>query len=332
MMPPIFEIPGISLRLKRRQWLGAEETPSASSSAANPNIMSISFTGNPKIASPVKLTLDGFATATMADFYLLVANTVSDIKILEAEAATDNTTAGTWSTPADAGKNPRGGNIGRWAAGDTNWQSVRLVPISAVFHKEMAIFATVRQNASAPTWQVKADSYAKSGGAVNFETRPITLDYNGGKPQVVPLGTVSSTVGEHSGINLYFKVDDATGAPTIDFDSIVLLGLDGDANQVVSVLTPPVESGGLSGSYEVIFDHRLLSHPEPVVTFEVVASSLSTPLGYQSPPIIYSKGLGLSAVYLGTYDDQWVHTNTAKSSVSSLNITGTRRLAYLTPE
>lgn len=318
-------IEGVTLSLDRLPvWLSDEEI--AVSSAANvPNIQNITFIGDPNIASPVELLIDGFSAAAISDNWLLVAENAADLKIVEAEAAVNNTTAGTWATQADGGKNPRGGTIGRYTAADTNWQNISLIALGMA-GKDLSVFAAIRQNDSTRTWRLKADSSNLSGGGVNDVTRPITLDYNTGKPQIVYIGSLTSAAAAHDVVRIYFQADSASGSPTLDFDYFVLQITDHDGNMAIHTI--PADT--LSGNFELRYDHQLLTKPDPAVLFEVGANI--TPLGYDTPPIVYSRGLNLSAVWLACYDDQWVHTPTAKGGPSNITLTATRRRVYLTPE
>lgn len=320
-------IEGVTIKWDRLPaFLGGEEVAGPTTAANVPNIMSLTFVANPKIASPVELLIDGFSGAAITDNWLLTAENAADLTIVEAEAAVDNTAAGTWnSSKADAGKNPRGGLLGGYTAGDTNWNYVSFISLG-ISGKDVTVFGAVRQNNSARTWQLKADSLSLSGGIVNGETRPITLDYNSGNPQIVNFGTITSALNNHEVINIYFKVDSTTGPPTLDFDYFVFMVRDGDCNQAIHV----IPSANLSGDFALRFDHRLLERPTPAVLFEVGANI--SPMGYDSPPIVLSKGTNLSAVWLACYDNQWVHTPTSKAAPSQITITGTRRIAYPSPE
>lgn len=321
------EIPDCAIDYERLPlFLGDEETPSASSSVANPGIMSVTFTGDPLIASPVELLLDGFTLSLLADNYLLISASASNFSIVEAESASDGTTAGAWSTPTDAGKNPSGGNIGRWAAGDTNWQKVSFTGL-AMSGKTLAVYGAVRQNNSGSVWEIKADSQSLAAILANGETRPKIIDYNGGEPQIIPFGLITSARSYHDVVNIYFRVDDATGSPTIDFDYFVFQIMDSETDQVIRSYGDP---NGLSGNIDLTYDHRLLEKPEPAVILSDGTNEAFAP--YDTPPIVYSRGTNLSAIWLSTYSTQWVHTDTALSSPSSLNITATRRIAYLSPE
>jgi hypothetical protein len=309
------EILGSKIALLRQgAWLGADETPAASASGANPTIHNVTLTSNLN-ASPLVMSLGGFSgNAAFPSSCLLVG---SGISIAEAEAAT----AAGFTSVADAANNARGGSVLRYTPVSTAFAATAV--ISTQSWQRIAIYAAIRNNSAAATFQM----YATGTYGVTVVQTPITsIDASTVQPRIVYLGTLYAPPSAFQDIRLHVEAATTTGPPTLDIDYIALLKIDDEFGYALA-LDPLTFT--FAGAHSIVVDHRLLTQLTPDVRSSAAVGGQFYRFTYHGPARMYFAGTTIQATWLATNGASWRYTQAGV--VVSTSLTVTRSNAYVTP-
>lgn len=319
--------------VRRGLWLGAAETPAASSAVANPGAMTITFASEAKLPAPCKLVFDD-PSATWVAFagthqgFVLVADT--DDKIVKVEAPTSGGTVGSWDSVTDA--NASGGSYEEIDLGDgpeANGQGTFTINEDA---RLFAVFASVFNQSTTYSYTLKA----RVGGVGFWSqwTKPISLGVStGSTPNVYPriefLGFVA-TPGPASRLEIYVDGGAATGG------SSDALALDYFIVQAVDDYTLAMAfDNGSNTTYQrttnLTVDHRLLTAPTPEITYDVTSVGTIRFAYWSGSLYPYQIGEELTAWVIGTDPVNQGWRLKSSAGVLSFALTGTRRKGYVVP-
>ena len=275
----IYEVPYVRLRFVRRGlWLASEETVGPGAYAKVVAKQTATFASAAAISSPVAIRLEQKSgAALLTDIYLLITDDAAKIGFIEAE---DFTPSGvTWSEVTDTTYNARGDKVLRLTASDTALQYA-FYPTSGFIStdcRRLAIFAAVRNNYAATTFQM----YAKvnQSSLHGLATPAITVDYSDDNPRIFFLGIVTAQEAI-TDIYLYLQALTTPGAGSIDIDYVAMIGLDDDASRVITLAIDGQQSG------DIFVNPRALTSPSPVA----------------------HSGVPVLPRYVPYYGDAWVNT------------------------
>lgn len=332
----------IAVRLRRRgQWLGPVESVS-SSAAASGSRQHIAFASSHPEFSPLKIVLDNLtpgAALVMKDSFILAARNKSgtgDVtgSYLQSLAA-NGMTATAWTAVADAANNPFGGtNILRYTPTGTAFSTsgILTLTIPLTTCKNIYVYATIRNNNATRTFQL-LPLFVSAGGTRTLIGTPILIDTSTTQPRVVCLGGISFPVDEQNlpsatypTFKLQAAVSSITGAPTLDIDNLVFVGMDDEGSNVIAVKTFTFPN---QANIDFTFDPQALTLPHPTATLDYTAVTDS--LSYEGN--LWSNTLlqRVTLVWLATQGANWRFANNA-NVLQTFTFTATRRLAYLTPQ
>ncbi len=300
--------------LRQGAWIGADETPAASSSAANPTVHNVTLTSNLN-ASPLTISLGGFSNnAAFPSSFLLVG---SGISIAEAEAAT----AAGFTSVADAANNARGGSVLRYTPASTSFAATGV--ISTQSWQRIAIYAAIRNNSASATFQIYATG---TYGATVVQTPITPIDTSTTQPRIVYLGTLYAPPSAFQDIRLNVAASTTSGPPTLDIDYVALLKLDDEFGYALAL--DPL-SFSFAGAHSIVVDHRLLTQLTPDVRSSAAVGGQFYRFTYHGPARMYFAGTTVQATWLATNGTSWRYTQSG--SVVNTNLTVIRSNAYVTP-
>lgn len=225
----------INLPLWRRGlWLGAAETPSASSTVTNPGKMSVTFASSKRIPSPVKVVFTDQSTPGPGSTpehrgYVFWADLADKIQILDSSAMGSFQSLGTWTTETDAAA--LGGNFRRIDKSTNPTGIGGAVGSMNAAARLFTVYASIRNTSTTQSWTATA---LLIGGAY-CEGRPVTLEAGtasppGPYPRLENMGIIA-TYGELS--EVYILVSSASTSDDIEIDYIVVVAHDEFTGAVV---------------------------------------------------------------------------------------------------
>jgi hypothetical protein len=306
--------------LREGELLGDIETPSASSAVPTGDTMTVTFSNDWPVHSPVHLTIAGFGggASVLQESWLLIAKDASDLVLVEAEAG------GAGVTINEDANNARGtaaNNAKRFTGGATYGVVSFIIGSDPLPHKTVGIWGVVRKNNAAASWRLYCTT-KEASGVVNGQTHVTVLDGSSTSPQVHFFGTVQSAGKDHTQLLLYYLEGDAT---TLDIDYFVVMGMDNPINRALR-LRPSSEVVGIDN---IQVDPRQLTGIAPRITGNnSVPQTFSIPWDSGSAYTI-SAGTSLSAVLLAPRSNYWRWSS--GSTLQNLTLTATRQRAVLIP-
>lgn len=306
-------------------------------SGPNPVVQSVTFLPaevEGGAMQPVKVAIGGFTDTSHLNIFpstLVVAAAAKDIHIAEAESMT----ATGYTSVADSANHARGGSVLRYTGSVTTERASGTLAISATdFNRdteEVMILANVR-NASGKSFKVVGQtfSYVANSGQ---DTEPFVVngtDFT--TPKLIALGTVSQKRG-HKSFRLLVTALDATGSPLLDIDYVVFVAIK-PTTYVVGLgemfLSSPFVAASPS-NVSIVVDPQPLTGHGPFVGYVESSAGNEADVSYEGDAALAIDGLSVAALWLATRGVHWVDT-TAASVVTTVSLTVTRWLSYLTPQ
>lgn len=292
---------------RRGLWLDQEVSDANTISATQPEFAVIAEgDSDVRIPQHTNVNIDGFSSEPFEQSHFFICHNGA---IRGPSDVVDDTSTGTLSTVDDAANDALNDDVIRWAAGSTTFQSIywNNTPALTTGVRQIGIVAAVRVNNSGRVWQMKARSEIGAAGVVNSETRPVTIEYNGGEPQIVPLGSAFSAVDTHDLIRLFFRVDNASGGPTLDINYIALANMDADGATLMHIFR---DQPAVAAPFDITFQHRLLSQATPAVVYDNGAGDVDT-MSYDT--LVAIRGAlnagSLRLCMMATNGTSWRYTN-----------------------
>jgi len=263
-----------------------------------------------------------------ADGVLSVTTGETQIPIIvEAEACTVAVAgAGTFAivsvTPPTTP--PRGGSYRKLVPTTTGLYKL-LFQVTAVTSKRVAIYALLR-NPSAVTYTVSAFFNFFDG---TFQETIIGDNTSSSAVQNYHLVDVVTLNQPLELIELHFTPS-ATSATGLDVDYVVIIPLENDDDRVIALRT--FEFPPLQVDITLTVDPSELTAATPAVSAVGAFAQTIPPTG--GDLYIISHGMTLTALPLIHKDNDWVYIEDSTSSLTpiNVNITATRKLAFLTPQ
>lgn len=306
--------------VREGELLGDKETPAASASAPSGDLMTVTFTNNLTIPSPVHLTVAGFGGGggVLQQSYLFIVRDAADIAIIDAETAGAGTTI---DEDANKARGTATTNAQQFTGAGTYDVAAMLVGSSPIRHNTTGIYGLVRKEDAAASWRMYCTT-KEASGVVNGQTRHSVLSGSSVLPQVHFFGTVQSAGKDHTQLLFYYLEKNGTDL-TIDY--FVLIGMDNPINRVIR-LRPSADVAGIEN---LVVDPRQLTNIAPRVT-----ANNSSPQTFSVPwdngeAYTQSNGLSLSAVLMAPRSNYWRWT--LGSTLQNFTLTATRQRAVLTP-
>lgn len=314
-------------RFQRRGALleDAEQQSVAASTANNPGLMSVTFTGGSvDIPAPVKVAIDVGTMATgsfVTPIALLYGRGADRLLLLEGEAGTSSSG---WSTVADS--DASGGNVIQLAPSGAN-QAISWTGLSiASSARKFGLVLNCRNLSTTISYKLKWRPRLTGpySGWVSIGT---DTQY----PQLVIM-PIMTNAKQTSGISLVANAS-ATGTGSTDgleIDTLGLVALDDNASGIIWVNDVGGQSG--AGVQTPVVNHRLLSEISPIV--EKQESAFVVPYAYAGNPYFYNLGDTLNVLILGNKGAFWRmrEDDGSPGTLLELGLTADRRKAYLVPE
>lgn len=320
-----YVIEGVRLEfLREGELIGTSAGAIASATGASGDKLTITYAANWTIPGPVAALLDGIGGANAPDLqesYFFLAHTAADIQVIEAETATGG------GTVVNEDANNARGSAGANALeldGATSYQSITLALPASITHKNMAIYAVMRNNDGA-NWRFYVESL--NNGVVNDATWVSTLDASSDEPRPHFFGSVDSSLDLHTSIKLYYASDTADGPPTLTIDYFVCIGLDNPVNRVIH-LVPPT---GVADVTDITIDPQPLSGLSPrILVSNATAQQFTIPWDHGDAYCL-SSGTTLTALWLAPSAENWRWSQTGGTLISNLDFSAIRQRCALIP-
>lgn len=321
----------------RGQWLLDTET--STSASANPGAIMSATSLSVTLAgySPTDITLAGFGAggglAIPASFLLINQSTTpaspstQGLGVTEAETMT----AATYTSVADAANLARGGSVLRYTPVGTSYaiSGNGALPASLDSPLRFDIFAVVRNNSAATSWQIYSSILNNGGVQINFTT-PVLIDGTSLLPQVVWLGTFSSRRSP-SAFRLHCKASQIAGGPTLDIDYIAFIAKDRQPAMVLALDATTGPAAGVTGDQKIVVSHKMLTDRTGELTLQDSnVAPVITPATGRGAIECFTKSQYVNGLWLCTLSNYWRYA--PAGALPSLTMTATRQKGYLTPQ
>lgn len=315
---------GVTLRFTRSgYWYGATET-ATDEDVVQGDTAAGSLTAVEQL-SPVVVTIGGFGATNSAltDSIVLLAAESADIDTYSGEAGSLATGGGSYASLDESARHARNDDVGRltWSSGwhEISWSSLA----SPIAHELIGLVAVVRNNSSARTWQMYAETRDSNNDRVLGRTEMIVVDGSSTSPQPVFLGFIVGTP-THGGLSLWIQADGGTN-PTFDIDEIWIIGLDNPTNRIITLLgdTTIVQFN------DIIIDPQQLTGTGPRVYGYRSSPANEKPAAYHGDAWVVTND-DIYGVFISTKGTVWVWTD-AGGTVVANDWTFDRQAAYLIP-
>lgn len=318
----------ITLPLWRKgRWLGAAETPAASSAVSNPGKMSVTFATSKRIPSPVKVVFNDESTPGVGGIpehrgYVFWADQADKIQILDSNVMSPFQGLGIWTSEVIT--NALGGTVRKI---DTSSNPTGIggdVSAMNASARLFMVFASIRNLSTTQSWTAKALLY----GGTYTEGRPVVIEPGTGtSPNVYPrlenMGIIA-TYGELS--DAYILVESASTTDDIEIDYILVIAKDEFTGAVV---WSDETQGVYAYSQELdafTVDPRSLTSPRPDIYHDT-----GKPFAWHKGDLMINNvGTNLTTVLTGSsiISQNW-RLETSGAVVMSFSMTATRYPAYL---
>ncbi len=325
------EIPEIELRILRRgEWLAAEETPS-SASGAQPSILTITFSADIPLHSPLSLQASNIdyqndSGLTIPKGLWFVASEATKLKFLEAEDfSSSGATTSTCASVVDA--NASGGDYAEFDSSEDGYWNLGLADIDGSL---IGVFAMCRQTVGGDVWDVTTEIYREATSGINKISKTTVL--TGISYEPVKLGVLGRSDDDFT---LHIQAVRRSGSGKFNIDYLVLIALGQPSERVIGFYA---QSGVLpySGSAGTIIDRQMainsgrLTDLRPRFRVELSSDdSLVTYVNYDADIHLASIGDKLYWIQMaGGGSGTWLWLDDASTSRT---VTAIRRRAYLAP-
>lgn len=326
-------VDGIVLQFRRRgRWLDDDEDVDTSSTVNNCELMSLSLTAT-EHPSPTILRLGKFnyTTGPNQTFggFLLLAEDSNNLQIVNAEtvATTSNTSSVNESSNLARNTNVlRYSPVAAYPSSSDGTGNITLTLNSAT--KLLGVFANMRNNSATAEFTVWPRVQRTMKGTEEFGQKTV-VPAGATTPQWYFLG-MHSLASERQVLNLRMYVDDVTGSPTLDIDTLVVVNM--EKVHVIALHENSIENW-VTADTEINCDHSLLSTPLPRV-YASTASSAAAGVGHDGYPAFFTSAASLQALYLSTGGNSSAHWRRSNdsNSVMQLYAEAARRPAFLVPQ
>lgn len=324
----LFQIEGVELEfLREGELLGTLSSPVAAATGASGDKLTTTYAADWTIPGPVAAILADIGGANAPDLqesYFFLSHAAADIQVIEAETATGG------GTVVNEDANNARGTAGVNALeldGSTSYQSITLALPASITHKNMAIYAVMRNDdiASGANWRFYVESLNE--GVVNDVTWVSTLDASSDEPRPHFFGSVDSSLDLHTDIKLYYASDIADGPPTLTIDYFVCIGLDNPVNRVIH-LVPPT---GVSLVTDFTINPRQLTGLSPYISVTNASAQVFTIPWDHGDAYCLSSGTSLTALWLAPSGAKWRWSQSGGTLISNLSFSGLRQRCVLIP-
>lgn len=317
-----------TLQFRRRgRGLGPTESQTAAGSINAGAKTSVTFSNTARLPSPVIIELaESTESGYAVDGFILVADDADKIQFAEAGTDLLGTGAnGNWTLENESSNQASSTNVYRYTPSSPGEDDMTGLSVT-VTDRILAVFANIRNNQTDAEWLVTLE--ASGPGMSNVRSRPAIIDGSSTNPRWVALGTIYSRQGVDN-IDIFVQPDDDTGSPTIDFDQIVLLGIDDPATCRAIKYDSVIEGvTGLSGSTKILIDPRALDDVQPFVGGS--DASNERPSGtYEGDAYIMSSGTEFAVAPLLRNGQYW--RTYLSAALVDYTLTAKRRIAYAAP-
>lgn len=308
--PFIQFIDNITLRFRHSTpWLEpGEDATETASTGNNPGIIDTVYGTSATVPSPVKIALAlDIDLDVGSSGLLLLAQHGTHIDIDEAENGVYDD--GDWADAADT--DASGGNVARYTPNDTNVGEFGLSVTLDSDLRRFAIVANLRNRSSTINYNVR-------GGAQGTYTKWNTIDTTNNNPQVVVLGTITTTAAVAS-VTIQVQAD-ATGSSSnsLDFDTIAILSVGDDVGRIIAL-------PDLNSVPTLTIDPAPLDSVSPKVLIAGVRGAT-----YKGDAYTMAMGNTCVAVLIGNTGSEWRLRDDGGAAIS-IGMTTTRYKARLTP-
>ena len=324
--------------IRRGELLGAEETASASA-AQHPQVYTATFgSSHDGVAAAVDVEVTGFSatTHTQLNAGILFASgraSGATAKLINYDA--HQLTATGWTAVAEANEvGDAGGQVLRYSGTTTTERNSGILDISALSFdssvQRVAVAVTLRNNAAARTFYLRAEGYAYDISQVDTTDTHVIDGTTYATPQPLLLGYINVRDGVLR-LRLAASVDATTATPTLDIDQIILLAMDDDAyitKHQNHVLSSPFLS---SGNARLFVDHRLYSDLTPLVGVHADTAGNEAPLSYDGDSLYIMRGDVVDVYWMSCNGADWVDTNQSSGARLNLGVTCKRRPIWTVP-
>lgn len=313
-LPPTYDtsrrryvLQNVSVKFRRRgQWLG----PGSAFVGASANSSTITNTtpsGPTSLPGPLKVQL-GITVTTAADTVRQLIATSSE-DTLAMLAATDLTGPTGYSVVPDTTYKARTGSVLRFSAtGGTGYQSDPVaVPAALRDCREIAVYATVRNNAATSEWRINAAFHmSRALQATYLPARIIGKQlYGTPRPEIVELGTLANNAAigqEFDEFLLYLEPLNTTGTHTIDIDTMFLIGSKLSTPSIVEIAEHNLAA---SDTHAVTIDPNVHRLPAPVAYIEGISSGIFAVPGWSGDAWLTQTGSVGRMLWVATKAEYW---------------------------
>lgn len=328
----------ITLRwLRPGLWLG-DTVSATSSSVVNGAVQTLTGFTAVWAESPVVLKLDDVPDDEKLidnSFILLTSASTSGVAEDRLNTFSLNGLAGSngYTTVVDTTNKAANGNILRQTPtgvdvyAQTDSQALTGMDSTA---RRFGVWVNYRNNSATTSFRVRAAIMPYSVRHI-YETAEYVVPAGVSDPLWVYLGAVTlpSQIKE-----MWLEVAADAASGSIDFDRAAVMALDNPAgDRAIAILNPGSGSVDFSGNtYDLVVDHRLLSHTSPAVYYDAPDDLFQS---YQGDPMLFLRSLsgGAAVAWLGTGGTAanfWRVTQVGNSLVS-VTVTLEQKKAYLIP-
>jgi len=308
------------LPLKRRGlWLGVAETPASIGPIANPGALSITFTNNLRIPSPVKTVFVQSAAISGQNYgYIFFADEANKLVLIEGENMT--TGGANWTDLADA---TASNNLVARNSG-TGIEDYTLSQTGVSFNSSarlIAVYAMMDDLGSGVNWTVKAQ--INTNGNNTVATRPLSIA-TGYERKMTFFGMVAIPAAL-DGVTLTFTPD-VTATHDIQIDYVVLLAVD----EYTKAIALHKISTSVGATFDdLTIDDLSLSRPKPVIYNDDTVSGNDKYIDHSGDILINSIGTNLTARICACRTALTAWTIQDASDSALFTLTATRQKGYL---
>jgi len=335
-----FWILGVTIKFIRRGlWITLLDTDTFSGSASNSgNIISATSGQSPALPAPTNLAFGSFFSGSpkvgTATGYMLITSDSDQIGKIDASGFT-----GTALTSVADSTNKADGNVVRFTPTVANQAVVSNgVALPNTYRsKTLGFYATVRVNTVSIPFQLGVRA---SLGGFTVDTAYTPISAASLQPQVIYLGSVSCAEAETAASRGFLSVQlkyigptSIAGTPTLDIDTIIIVGLDDEYTYAIWLYYAP---SGVSTYMDFRNAPTRLLNPQ---IFGGVAPPISSsPSGvendvviYDGNAAIYTKGTNVSCCLLTVVDQYWRMVDNSNNLIT-LSPSYLRNNSYLIPK
>lgn len=321
----------IRVKFLRRNgvWLCESEAQSVATVDTGNNACLVTWSDFATVLSPVNIELhptNTVAAANTVSGFILVAGNQFNYQFIEgAQGVTATSLGGTTST-ADAGKLPTNAFVGRVTAGVTQLDTlINPVTFQAELCEYCSVYANVRNNDA--TDDVFLQASVGTGKTIILPEVKIAAGATP-TPAWVFLGMFPTRGRRPNQINISYRT--GSGTATLDFDSVVLHGV----NRASNAIAVTFDVNSVSSGIPLAVLHRLLNEPQGELAIRLPPNDTLQP--YTGSIYCFTGAHGTiketAVAVLLTDRTNWQVGNSANTAGATWNLTATRLKAYLVPE